>query len=159
MTENTPEGWVDDIEIENAVIKWGWSNFDGRDSLKGDGNYNFTVILDDNQARYLDSQGWTVKVNEPREEGDLPENTMKINISDRFGMPKVYFIKNGRKYKVEMRDLADIRRDTCLQLDVVASPSRWTKGAESGLSPYVKEMYVTIKQSRFGAKYEEYEEA
>lgn len=154
-------GWIDDAEFENAVIKWAFSNFDGNDSLSGPGNYNFTIILSEEEAMHLLEQGWTnVKKYEPREEGDPPEYTFKIKASWDYKAPAIFFIKNGRKFRVtKAEELADIRRDTCEQLDVICTPSKWknVKG-EEGVTAYVKEMYVAIKEHRFAQKYSDYEE-
>lgn len=152
--------WIDDAEFENAQIKWNWSNFDGNDNLAGPGNYNFTITLTPEEARILSDQGWTVKENAPREEGDDPEFTFKIKASWDFKAPAIFFIKNGRKFRVNKpEDLADIRRDTCEKLDVICTPSRWKNArGETGVSAYVKEMYVLIKEHRFAEQYKDYEE-
>jgi hypothetical protein len=153
--------WIDDIEFEDAQIKWPWSHFDGRDTFGGgEGSYNFTIILPEKTALALREAGWTsVKENEGYEEGDPPEWTMQAKISDRFELPKMYLIKNGRRFRVhELRDLHDIRRDTCDQIDVILTPSRWVNGNRTGITAYVKELYATIRQSRFADKYEDLEE-
>lgn len=161
MTElNKPAGWIDDIEIENAQVKWPFSNFDGDDKLSGPGNYNFTIILDDEQAERYRAEGWNVKTYEGRDEGDPPEHTLKVIISYKFDAPHVYLIKGDRKFRATERDLADIRRDTLEQLDVIISPSRWSRpNGDAGVSAYVKELYAQVKQSRFSERYADYEDA
>lgn len=155
---NTP-GWIDDIELENVNVKWAWSHFDGRaDSMNDQGDHNFTIILPEGTARKLQDIGWAVRELEPYEEGDPPEWVLKIKISYRFEAPKVYLIKNGRKIRAEERDLADINRATCEQIDVIASPSKWVNGPKSGITAYTKELYATVKESRFASKYADYEE-
>lgn len=155
-----PRQWIDDLEIENAKIKWNWSNFDGNDNLSGPGNYNFTIILDPEQAQVLADMGWNVKRHAGLEEGDPDEFTLKANISYRFEAPKVYMIKGERKFRVhEAQELADIRRDSLEQLDVILSPSPWKRGIESGITAYVKELYAKVRQSRFSERYSDYEDA
>lgn len=153
--------YIEKEELGDCTIKWSWSNFDGNDSMSGPGNYNFTVVLPEEAAKILLERGWTsVRQNEPYEEGDAPEWTMKIHISDRFGMPQVYFIKNGRKLRVrDIKDISDIRRDTCEKLDVIISPSKWEQpGGRSGVTAYVDEMWVVIRESRFAQQYADMEE-
>jgi hypothetical protein len=153
--------WIDDIEFEDVKIKWPWTHFDGRDTFGGDqAKYNFTIILPEATAKQLREAGWTsVKENEPYEEGDDPEWTMQCQISDRFEMPKMYLIKNDRRFRVhDLKDLHDIRRDTCEKLNVILTPSRWVNGSRTGITAYVKEMYAYISQSRFAAEVEEMEE-
>lgn len=159
-SQTTDRKWVEKVEIENVNVKWTWSHFDGRDPMSGDGNYNFTAILDREQAMALLEDGWPVKEHDPYEEGDDPEFTLKLNISWKIEAPRVFLIKNDRKFRAEPDDLADIRRDSTEQIDVIFKPSFWTReGGRSGVTAYVEEMYVKIRQSRFASKYDDFEEA
>lgn len=161
MSEGTtrPEGWIDDLEIENANVKWAFSHFDGRaDTFNDEGNHNFTLIIPEEEALRLADVGWAIKRKEPLEEGDPVEYHLKCMISYRFEAPKIYLIKGNRKIRAEEVDLADIRRDTCERIDVILSPSRWTRPDRSGITAYVKELYATVRESRFSARYADYEE-
>lgn len=161
MTTGTNERkWIDEVELEDVNVKWAWSNFDGNDNFEGAGHYNFTITLPESTAKEMLEAGWTgVKEQEPYEEGDLPEWTLKVKISYDREAPKVYLIKNGRKFRVhEARDLADIRRDSCDQIDVILTPSRWVQPGRTGVTAYVKEMYAKVRESRFEEKYNDLEE-
>lgn len=153
--------WIEDVELEDVKVKWNWSHFDGRaDGLNDKGDYNFTVILPEETARELLELGWTgVKENEPYEEGDPPEWTLKIKISYKYEAPKVYLIKKERKFRADESDLADIRRDVTEQIDVIITPSRWVQGNRTGVTAYAKELYAKVRESRFAEKYNDYEEA
>lgn len=153
--------WIPDLEIENAQIKWNFSHFDGReDTYNREGDYNFTVIIPDvAEADALRELGWAIKELPPYEDGDEPEHILKVNVSDKFGVPKMYLIKSDRKFRIEeLRELRDIKRVTTEQIDLVLQPSRWVNGANTGISAYVKELYAKIRTSRFDDKYSEYEE-
>ena len=158
MTEQ--QGWIPDIELEDADIKWAWSNFDGRKgTFNEEGEHFFQVRIPTEMVDELREQGWTIKEQEGYEEGDPSEFLLKVNISYRFEPPKIFFIKGDRKFRVENeKELADIKRATTEQLDVIIQPSRWVKSGRTGVSGYVKEMYVKIKESRFSAAYSDYEE-
>ncbi len=159
MAEEKQE-WIDEVELENVDIKWNWSHFDGRaDTFNDEGDHNFTIILPEATAKEMLALGWTgIKENEPYEEGDSPEWTLKAKISYKYEAPRVYLIRNSRKIRAEQEDLRDIRRDTCRQLDVILTPSRWVNGPRTGVTAYVKELYAEIKQSKFADKYEDLEE-
>jgi hypothetical protein len=151
--------WIEDIELEDAQIKWAFSHFDGReDTFNAEGDHNFTVILPEQTARELLEEGWNIHEIDGYEEGDPPEFTLKVKISYRFEPPKVYLIKGQRKFRADERDLADITRATCEQIDVIITPSRWVHGQNSGISAYVKELYAKVRQSRFAERYADYEE-
>lgn len=155
-----PRDWIDEVELEDVKVKWNWSHFDGRaDTFNDEGDYNYTLILDEKTAADMLEAGWTgIKENPPYEEGDPPEWTLKVKISYKYEAPRIYLIKNNRKIRAEESDLRDIRRDTCLQMDVILTPSRWVNGPRTGVTAYTKELYAEIKQSRFADKYEDYEE-
>jgi hypothetical protein len=159
MAEQQQQSWIEDIELEDAQIKWNFSHFDGRaDTFNDEGDHNFTVVLPEEAAHQLLEEGWNIREYEGLEEGDPPEYTLKVKISYKYEPPKIYLIKGERKFRADERDLADIRRDTCDQIDVIITPSRWVHGKNSGISAYTKELYAKVRQSRFEARYADYEE-
>lgn len=165
MAKDKGKDWIDEVELENVKVKWAFSHFDGReDTFNSKGDYNFQIILPEDVAEDMRDKGWTgIKTMPPYEEGDPEEHLLKVKISYRFEPPKIYIIKNDpvrgeRKMRADETDLADIRRDTCEQLDVILTPSRWVVGPNTGVTAYVKELYALIKTSRFADKYEDYEE-
>lgn len=153
------QDWIDDVELEDAQVKWAFSHFDGReDTFNASGDHNFTVILPEETAKKLMDEGWAVRELEGYEEGDPPEYILKIKISYRYEPPKIYLIKGDRKLRAEERDLADITRSTCEQVDVIITPSRWVNGNRSGITAYAKELYAKVRESRFSANYADYQE-
>lgn len=151
------EQWIEDVEIENAQIKWAFSHFDGREAAYNDeGDHNFQIILSQEQAMEMTEAGWNVKEMAGREEGDPPEYLLKVKISYRFEKPAIYFLKGERRFLADQADLADIKRENVEQIDVIVAPRPWVHGRESGVSAYAKEMYVKISESRFAAKYADY---
>jgi len=151
--------WVNDVELEDVKVKWAFSHFDGReDTFNAEGAHNFTAMLSEEIADKMRADGWAVRDMPGYEEGDPDEHLLKIKISYKFEPPKIYLLKGERKLRATERDLADIRRDTLEQLDVIITPSRWVNGQNSGITAYVKELYAKVKESRFAAKYADYEE-
>lgn len=155
------DDWIPDLEIENADVKWAWSYFDGRaEGFNNEGDYNFQVRIPEERVQELRDLGWNIKSFEPRDEGDPFEHLLKVNISFRFEEPKIFLIKqrtNGEKVKFRVsspRDLHDIKRPVTERVDVIIKPSRWSQAnGRSGISAYVKELYVTIRESRFASDY------
>lgn len=161
MSADTEERkWIEDLEVDNAQIKWAWSHFDGRaDGFNDEGDHNFQLIIpDEKTARELQDIGWAVREVDGYEEGDPPQYLLRCKISYKYSQPKIYLIKNNRKLRADERDLADIRRDTCERIDLILTPSRWVNGARTGVTAYVKELYATVKESRFAERYSDYEE-
>lgn len=151
--------WIEEIELEDIDVKWSFSHFDGRaDTFNDEGDHNFQIILPEETARELAAEGWNVREMDPYEEGDPPEYLLKVKISYKYEAPKIYLIKGDRKFRADEADLSDIRRDTCEQIDVIITPSRWVNGNRSGVSAYVKELYAKVRESRFEHKYSDYQE-
>lgn len=150
--------WIEDVELEDVKVKWAFSHFDGRaDTFNDEGDHNFTIILPEETAMQLREEGWNVKAREPLEEGDPMEYTLQVKISYKYDAPRIFLIKNDRKVRAEQADLAEIRRDSTEQIDVVITPSRWVNGARSGITAYTKELYAKVRPSRFEEKYADYE--
>lgn len=154
--------WINDLELRDVQVKWPFSHFDGRkDTFNEEGDHNFTIVLDPDYARELMEipNGWNIKEREGREEGDPSEYTLKIKISYKYEQPAVYLLKGNKRFRASEEDLADIKRSTCEQIDLIASPSRWVQPDRTGVTAYVKEMYVKIRESRFAEEYSSYEDA
>lgn len=159
----TKQKWIDDVELENINVKWNFSHFDGRADMYNEaGNHDFVIVLPEDIARQMQEDGWNVKEKEPYEEGDPPEWHLQVKISYKFEDPRIFLIKdNGvrkRKIRALKSDLRDIRRDTTQNIDVILTPSRWTQPGRSGITAYAKELYATVKESRFSSKYDDIEE-
>lgn len=153
------QDWIPDVELEDVKVKWAFSHFDGReDTYNAEGDHNFTIILPEDVADKLRSEGWAVRTMDGYEEGDPQEHLLKVKISYKYEGPKIYLIMNDRKMRADQRDLKDIRRDTCERLDIIITPSRWVNGPNSGITAYVKELYAKIKVSRFATMYSDLEE-
>lgn len=171
--------WINDLEIEDAQIKWTWSHFNGAaDTFNAEGNRDFVVTLrpEDAQALLQIPDGWNIKeYQDTREgaEGTEPEYTIKVKISYRFEPPKIFFLKEKevedpetgaktvalRKFRVENEtELNDITRSTVKRIDFKATPSRWSRNGESGVTAYLSEMYVHMQDSKLANMYDDVEE-
>lgn len=163
-----PAGWIEEAELEDISVKWAFSHFDGKaDTYNDEGDHNFTINLDEKQAQEMLRDGWNVKTRAGYEEGDPDEYHLEVKISFRYDDPLIFLVKdNGvskRKVRAQITDLKDIRRSTTEKIDVILKPHRSRKwqlpDGRDGCTAYVKEMYAVIKESRFSAKYDDYEEA
>lgn len=155
--------WIDDVELADIAVKWNFSHFDGRaDMYNEEGQHNFVVLLPEDIAQQMAADGWNVKEKPAYEEGDPPEWHLEVKISYKFEDPMIWLIKdNGvrkRRVRAKQSDLKDIKRSTTQKIDVILTPSKWTQPGRSGITAYAKELYATIKESRFAAQYDEYED-
>jgi hypothetical protein len=140
------------VTFENANIMF--RNFEGKEgAYNRAGDRNFAVVLDSETADRMLSDGWNVKVLDPREEGDSP--TPYIPVSVRFDImpPNIYMITSSGRVRmgedtVMMLDWANIEN-----VDLIIRAYNWEVNGKSGVKAYLKSMYVTIEEDELEKKY------
>ena len=140
------------FKVEGAQILW--PNFAGRETqMNAAGKRNFCIVLTPEQGEQLIADGWNVKINEPREEGDDPFYyiTVKVNFGAR--PPRVVLVTskgntNLDESTAELADFADIR-----YADVICNAYEWTVAGKSGRTAYAKTVILVIDEDDLELKY------
>lgn len=154
----------ENLTIEGARIIF--RNFTGRPSqFNAEGDRNFHVVLEEEQARQLEADGWTVRWPKARpdlnEDEDTRQPTLPVTVKyrNRLGEPvmrppRVYMITGRNRValgegEVELLDDSDIQN-----VDLIVRPFDWEFAGRSGISAYLQTLYVTVQLDPLAAKYE-----
>lgn len=143
--------------IEDARIIF--RNFAGKEGkYNREGDRNFCVLLDPELAETMREDGWNVKALKAREEGETDQPYIQVSIGYKIRPPKVVMVTSrGRTIlsedEIEVLDWVDIR-----QVDLIVNPYHWNVKGTTGISAYVKSLYITIEEDALDLKYAELDE-
>ncbi len=145
------------LELEDAEIMF--RNFAGEErQFNPRGKRNFCVIIDDKIADALLADGWNVRQTKPRDEDDSPRHYIQVQVNFKNKPPKVVIIRGSKQRvldeeKIDLLDWAEIET-----ADLIVSPYAWELNGRSGITAYLKVLYVVIAEDKLSSKYAEYEE-
>lgn len=131
-------------------------NFSGKEGkYNREGDRNFGVILDSENAETLLSLGWNVKYLNPRDESEQPQAYLPVSVSYRSGSrpPRVMMITSRARTplgedEIDILDWADIKK-----ADVKVNPYEWSVNGKNGVKAYLASIYVTIEEDELDLKY------
>lgn len=145
---------INHIPFEDVRICF--RNFSGRPTPfnKEGGDRNFCMIFNDpEQALAMREEGWNIKQMRPRDDEEEPPYYMQVKV--RFGQypPKIVLITSRGQTLLDeetvvMLDTAEIAR-----VDLIVRPYTWEVRGGTGITAYVKAMYVTIVEDEFERRY------
>lgn len=146
---------LDNIIIEDAKIFW--KNLSGApDKFNSQGgNRTFCVwipSLEDAQA--LLDIGWPIKYSQPRDEQEDPRPYLKVKATYGKVPPNIYICNKHNKTLLDSSTVGIIDNAEIKRVDVEIRPYCYENIAgKSGISAYVKTMYVTIQDDPFADRY------
>lgn len=114
-----------------------------------------TVAIPNEMAPQLEEEGWNIKWLKPISEYDEPQASLKVKAAYGKNPPKIYICTSRNKELCTADTVGAIDYAEIENVDIVIRPYCYENIAgKSGVSAYIKTMYVTIAEDPFSAKYE-----
>ena len=142
--------------MENARIIF--RNFSGEPDKynKAGGKRTFSVILDEDTAERLRSDGWNIKPLRSRDPDDPPRFQLPVEASFKLYPPRIFLIAGKRKTELTEETISSLDYAEIQNVDLTIRPYAWEVNGKHGVKAYVKNMYVTIVEDEFEKKYRDY---
>ena len=149
---------IDNISIRDAKIMF--RNFSGKpDKFNPQGGRRiFSVRLTNELADNLKADGWNIKYLKPREDDEEPKPFIQVRINYGEISPKIYLVTKKHKTLLDEESVGTLDNEEIANVDIVIRPYCWNVNEKTGITAYVKNMYVTIVEDEFAEKYDKPEE-
>lgn len=140
--------------MENAKIFW--RNFAGEASdSNNEGDRNFCVGLSEEQYKAMLADGWPCKMKPPRTPDETAMYYMAVKVKFQYYPPIVELIQGGTSVPLDETTVAMLDTVEIESVDLVITQYNYyhkpTK--RSGITAYLKAIYVTAAQNAFAEKY------
>ena len=144
------------VTIEGARIIF--RNFKGEASqFNRKGDRNFCVVLDEEIAKDLESEGWNVKRKPPREDGDDELIYLKVKVAFGNYPPVIKQITSCGATKLDEDTVMILDTAAIENVDLIISPYEYDVNGKTGIAAYLRKMYVTIQEDDLDKKYARFE--
>lgn len=130
-------------------------NFEGREGMyNAAGNRNFCLVLTPQEAEILTNDGWNIKTQDPKEEGDLPFFYVQVSARWGFKPPMIIMITSKGRTVLNENTVGILDAVDIAKVDVIIRPRDWSNATgAAGRKAYLKTMFVTIDEDELMMKY------
>lgn len=137
---------IENIKIENARIVF--RNLSGKpDKFNPQGGKrSFSVVIEDPEfANELKKEGWNIKQFNPSPDSDEePAHFISVKVSYNNIPPHIYLCTSKNKTLLNEDTVGQLDYAEISNVDIVITPYQYEMSGRSGISAYVKTMYVTV---------------
>lgn len=135
-------------------------NFEGKaGKFNVEGDRNFCILLNPEVADEMTKDGFNVRYLNPRDEGDepVPYVQVKLKYYDRSGNrlrpPKIVQVTKRGKTELDEDSVRNLDWAEIEKFDIAINPREYNVQGRSGLTAYLKTLYVTIREDDFEDRY------
>lgn len=163
-----PRAQLKPVTIFNARLLF--RNFKGAEQrYSPEGRRTFSVVIPDDIAEAMESDGWNIKWLKPSEEEQeqgVERGPAFLPVEARYDAgrpPKIVQITSRGQTHLDERlvaglddvDIAIDEQTGTPKCDLIINPRFWqnSAGTDSGVKAYLKSMYVTIEEDELDKKY------
>lgn len=142
------------LTFMNAQIMF--RNFSGAPGkFNAEGKRNFALFLTPEAAEAMIADNWNVKYLKPREEDDVPQAMIAVNV--KYGgkgrPPRVVIVTQKGKTEIgeDMLDIVDWM--PIIDCDLIINPYFYDVSGRQGYSAYLQSIYVKMLEDELDIKY------
>ena len=141
------------VQIDDARIIF--RNLRGEGSkYNREGDRNFAIIIPNQEiADSLIEEGWNVRINDPRDEGDAPFMFLPVKVKFNAKGPNVYLRTGNALNKLNEETVGMIDEIDILSVDLDIRPYDWDVNGKTGRTAYLHSMQVTQESDRFADRF------
>lgn len=155
MAKNTDHSEV--ILLEDVELRF--RNFAGEaGKFNAAGNRNFSVLLTPEMADNLDRAGYNIKTLKPKDEDDNEQPYLKVRVNFNGIPPKIILISGKKKTPLNEETVGMLDWAEITNCDMTITPYKWEVNDATGVTAYLKSMYVTIYEDDLDRKYADLED-
>lgn len=138
--------------MEDARIVF--RNFAGNEGMYNrEGDRNFCVLLENDVAEQMMSDGWNVKRLKPRDGEEQGTAYIQVSVGFKGRPPRMVMITSKGRIELDeesvvLLDWADIEK-----VDLIVRPYHWNVNGRTGVKAYLKSIFVTIHEDYLELKY------
>jgi hypothetical protein len=141
------------LTIENARIVY--RNFSGAArTYNAKGLRNFHVVLEPDQAKALERDGWNIKWPKPRDDGEERNPTLKVKVRFDNYPPLIVLLTKGGRTELDEDTVGILDKAEIANIDMKITGSyNELEGGWKGYTAYLSQMFVTLSENDLLAKY------
>ena len=149
--------FVEDVTFDDARLVY--KNFAGaKKKFNAEGDRNFHVVINPEQAKLLEELGWNIKWPKPKEidgEEVYRDPSLKVKVSYSGRPPRIVLIGRNNRRTVINEDMCEMVDDVDIKkVDLIVHPYSWTNDeGVHGITAYLKTMFITVNQDELEARY------